>query len=134
MTTTPNLGITHVEASNADKPAVINAALNAFDAAFCASIVLDLSALDSPYTGALTLSAAEENGNLVLIFTGALPTDCTITLTGNARFFIIINQTTSSPTINLIFTVGGGGQTVSISDNAPHVLYSDGTNKVYQVS
>ena len=133
MAVTPNLGITHVNATDADKPAVVNAALQLFDDAFCESLTIDLSAT-SPFTSSLTLTAAEENQNLVLILTGALSSNFTITLTGNARFLIIINQTVSSPAINLIFTVGSGSQTVSISDLAAHVLYSDGAAKVYKVS
>lgn len=97
MPTTPNLGITHVQATDTDKVTKINTALQAFDTALCAAVTIALSG--STYT----MSAATLQSGICFIFTGALTGDCTVTLpSGISRFFLAVNQTTGGH--NIIFT------------------------------
>ena len=127
MTTTPNLGISHIAATDTGKVGEFNTAISEFDSALAGNVqVPALSSLVFNFGAYFPLGA------LLYILTGALAANQTISLPANARPFIVINQTTGGHSIT--FEVGSNTRTVTISDSNPHLLYSDGQNSVYQVS
>lgn len=127
MAQTPNLSITEVNATDNNKATEIDTAISAFDVAYAGSLSLSIAGLTT-----YTVSQSHYQGASVLIFTGALSGNCTITLPSFGRALIIINETTGG--YNLIFTNGSGATTATITDTNPHLIYCDGGNNVYKVS
>jgi len=69
MTTTPNLLIDHIAASQAQKEVTANTAFDALDKALCQYTGIALSDAN------LTLTDAQMIGNMALKFTGTLTAD-----------------------------------------------------------
>jgi len=126
---TPNLAITHLTASQSNKVVTANTAFDDLDGALCGNASQAMPDSD------LTLDTTEFLTHMLLIFTGALSADRNVILPAHAKPFIVVNNTTGSPSaFNLTFKVGTGADVVTISDSNPHMLYSDGVNSVYKVS
>ena len=77
--TTPNLAITHILQSQAQKEVTANAAFDSLDNSANRALSLDLGDAD------LTLVADQANRNGLIIFTGALTAARTVTLPANHR-------------------------------------------------
>ena len=129
MSTTPKLLISHIAASQNNKEVTANTAFDDFDGAICGNYSFDLGDAD------LVVPQDKALGNLALIFTGLLSADRVITLPQNAKPYILMNQTSGSPTgFDLTVQVGTGAATVVLSDTDAHLVYCDGVNSVYKVS
>ncbi len=122
MSTTPNLLISHIAASQNQKEVTANTAFDDLDLALCGLKSIALS--DADYN----VVQADFLTNMVLIFTGALTATRNIILTANKKPIIISNQTTGGK--NLIVKVGTGVATALLTDNAYYLLYCDGVNTV----
>lgn len=79
----------------------------------------------STYTLSNLNGASDEARNAVLIFTGALSGNCTVTAPQVNKVYIISNQTTNGHSV--IMTTGAG-LTVSIANGQTSLIYSDGTD------
>src|SRR5579859_3543066 len=125
MSTTPNLLIALIAISQNLKEVTFNTAIDLLDEAMCSN-------KGEAISGSTTaLSQTDFLTNMFLKFTGALTGNNTITLpSGCAKLFMVLNSTTGGH--NLIFTVGTGASTVTISDANPHLMYSDGVGNVYK--
>lgn len=127
MSTTPNLLIALIAISQNLKEITFNSAIDLLDEAMCSNKGESLTGTTT------TLAQSDFLTNMFLKFTGSLSGDNTITLpSGCAKLFMVLNSTTGGH--NLIFKVGTGAATVTISDANPHLLYSDGLNTVYKAS
>ena len=71
--------------------------------------------------------ASDEARNAVLVFTGTLSGDCTVTAPQVNKVYIVQNKTVGGH--NIIMTTGAG-LTVSVPPNLSYLLYSDGTDFV----
>ena len=101
MTDTPNLGITHITATQSNKEVTINNAFNDFDSALTESQIV---AIDD--SNAHTLSTVDLQGNVLFDFIDdTTPPDATITLTFPAlkRGLVAIRNNTSQ-TVNALIT------------------------------
>ncbi len=133
MSTTPNLLISYVAASQNQKEVTMNAAVLALEEALTDFTSVALT--DADYTfatgqGSLGLS------NIVFMFTGTLTATRNVIFPPNAKLYIVQNGTLGgSPvtTESLIFKVGTGATTVTISDSLYHLLYCNGVNNVYHI-
>jgi hypothetical protein len=129
MSTTPNLLISHVAPSQNNKETTLNASLDDLDMALCGHTSLAMA--DADYT--VVQGTALEN--MLLIFTGSLSTDRNVILPAHAKPYIVINNTSGSPSqFDLTFKVGTGAAVAVISDGNPHLIFSDGVNSIYKVS
>jgi hypothetical protein len=116
MTTSPNLGITHLQA-NSDQPEVpVNAAVDKLDQAGNDTVALTV-------TGNTIVTAIEFNENYLLILNGAPAADFTLTVPANKRKFAVENNTGRNATVTT-----GSGATVVLSDGQRRELYCDATN------
>jgi hypothetical protein len=135
MSTTPNLLLSLIASNSASKEVQANAALVGLEAALTDSTSVVMT--DANYTfatgaGSLGLS------NLVFIFTGPLTATRNVILPPNAKLYAVQNNTTltGSPAAleSLVFKVGTGATTTTISDTNFHLIYCDGVNSVHQLS
>ena len=118
MPTTPNLAVTHIEESQANKEVTANEAFDIFDKS-------DNTYASVAMTDAnLSLSNAQENQSGFLEFTGTLTAARTVTLRANDRRLAVYNNTTGG--FALTFTDGGTSATVRSKEIA--LLHSDGSN------
>jgi hypothetical protein len=135
MSTTPNLLLSLIVASQNQKEVTANAGLVGLDEALNANVSVAMTDADYTFaTGAGSLIFS----NMFFIFTGAVYRARNVILpTGEARLFIIVNNTTGGSPLSqqtLTFKVGTFASTVSISDGNAHLLYSDGVGNIYKVS
>ncbi len=135
MSTTPNLLLALIAASQNQKEVTANAGLVGLDDALNANTLVTMT--DADYTFA-TSAGSLIFSNMVFIIGGPLSTGRNVILpVGEARLIIVINGTSGGSPLamqNLTFKVGTFAQTVVISDGNPHLIYSDGVGKVYKVS
>jgi hypothetical protein len=126
MSTTPNLLIQHIAASQNQKEVTANTAFDLLDEAMNSQVSKALSGTT------FTLPQADALQNFFFIFTGALTANNTITLPANKKVYAVVNNTTGG--FSLIFKAGTGAATVTVSDvGVPHLIYCDGANTVYQI-
>ncbi len=135
MSTTPNLLLSLIAASQNQKEVTANAGLVGLDDALNANTPVVMTDADYTFaTGAGSLIFS----NMFFLFSGPLSTTRNVILpTGEARLIIVNNGTSGGSPVamqNLVFKVGTFAQTVTISDGNPHLIYSDGVGKVYKVS
>lgn len=124
MSTTPNLLISHIAASQNQKEVTANTAFDEFDEALCNLISIPL------VTGNNTLATNSFLYDFVMKFTGGIASDSTVICPANAKPFVVSNQTTGG--FNLTIKVGTGTATVIIPpDSKYYFLYSDGLNSVF---
>jgi len=117
MTTTPNLIIDHIAASQAQKEVTANAAFDALDKALCQSTAVALSDADT------TLTDAQMLGNMSLKFTGALTAVRTITVPAHAKLLLAENVTTGGYALSLKTP---SGTAINFSNGERKLLYCDG--------
>ena len=126
---TTNLDISLIAASQNNKEVTANTAIDTLDAALCGNQAIALTDADYTWSQASFLAA------LVTKFSGSITANRNVNVpTGVAKMFAVRNNTTSSPASALVFKTGSGIATVTISDSNPHLLYSDGVGTVIQFS
>lgn len=130
MSTTPNLDITLLVASQNNKEITLNTALLDFDAAFCDHDYIVMTDAD------LTLSSAVALANMLFVFEGTLSANRHIILPANSKPYIIVNNTVGSPSAySLLVKVGSGAVVATIpNDGNGHLVMCDGLAAVYKVS
>lgn len=131
MSTTPNLLITLLTATQSGKEITLNTALDDLDGALCGNTYVGIA----QGSGVFTLSQATYLENMVIFFTGALDENETIILPQHAKLLIVVNETVGSPSFaDLIFKTGSGAVKATITDSNFHILYCDGVNGVYKIT
>ena len=116
--TTPNLAITHILQSQAQKEVTANDAFDALDNSANRALSLDLGDAD------LTLVAGQANRNGLIIFTGTLTAARTVTLPANHRRLAVRNATTGGFAVT--FTYPGAGANVAVLPDTTALLQGDG--------
>lgn len=119
MTTTPNLQIAHIVASQAQKEVTANAAFDALDKALCQFSEIALSDAD------LMLTAAQMQQNMALSFTGTLTANRTVTAPAHAKFLLVGNDTDGG--YALVIRIASGTE-IAIGNGAKKLLYCDGAD------
>lgn len=130
MSTTPNLLIDLVSASQNNKEVTLNTALIDLDAAIGGVEYIELT--DADYT-VLQATALE---TMLFVFRGVLSASRHIILPANSKPYIIVNETVGSPSpYALLMKVGSGSVMASIpNDGNGHLVMSDGGQACYRVS
>ena len=127
MTTTTNLNITHIEASQAQKEVTANEAFAILDGAVAGLLTKEMTS-DADYTLATTGTAPYEWQRAAIKITDSpstLTTGRNIIVPAEAKPYIFINATAQTLTLK---TSAGSGIAVAASKTA--LLYCDGTNVV----
>lgn len=118
MTTTPNLDIDHIAASQAQKEVTANAAFDALDSAMCGLTSIAIANVDTVLTDAQMLGCA------YMKFTGTLTAIRAITIPGHNKTLIVENSTTGGYSITINTS---GGSAVTLVNAAKKILYCDTT-------
>lgn len=120
---TPNLNITHIVSSQAQKEVTANEAFDALDVALCDEVALDFTA------GNVTVADADFRANIALR-TANLSVARDLTVPAIKRLFIVNNADGTN-----VCSVKRGSTTVAVAASAVAVLYTDGTaNGLFQVA
>ncbi|VVB51948.1 Uncharacterised protein [uncultured archaeon] len=132
MSTTPNLLISHIAASQNQKEVTANTAFDTLDEALCGSTTFAMTDAD------LTLTALQFTDCWVLVFTGNLTHIRNIILPASIKKpFVVSNQTVNTgslASISLTIKVGTPGQTQSVpNDSKYYLLWSTGVNDVHAI-
>jgi len=125
MTTTPNLLLAHIVASQSQKEVTANAALDGLDEALCNPTTIAMSDAD------MTLTDAQMLGNMFLSFTGTLTAARTITVPSHAKLILIENDTTGGFALN-VKVPSGSPLTFNVGDL--RLLYCDGGTNLKAVT
>lgn len=130
MSTTPNLLISLVAASQNNKEVTLNTALVDLDEALCGSLYVEMT--DADYTPAQSVALT----TMLFVFEGTLSANRHIILPENSKPYIIVNNTVGSPSpYELLVKVGAGARIATIpNDGNGHLVMSDGLSAVYKVS
>lgn len=130
MSTTPNLLIPLIAASQNNKETTANTAFVDLDEALCGNSYVEIE----QGSGVFNLPLDTFLQNMVLFFTGGLDENEVIILPQNAKLLIVVNETVGSPSpVDLIFKTGTGSVEATITDSNFHILYNDGQNGVYKI-
>ena len=119
MTTTPNLLIDHIAASQAQKEVTANSAFDALDKALCQFTSVALTDAN------LTLTDAQMLGNMALKFTGSLTAARTITVPARAKFIYVENGTTGGYALSVKTP---SGTAISLGSGERKLLYCNGSD------
>ena len=131
MSTTPNLQIPLIAASQNNKELTANTAFVDLDEALCGNSYVEIL----QGSGVFTLPLNTYLQNMVIFFTGVLDENEVIILPQNAKLLIVVNETAGSPSFaDLIFKTGNGAVEATITDANFHILYNDGVNGVYKLT
>lgn len=125
MSTSPNLLITDISASQNQKEVTHNAAIHELDLALTNLLSTAMADAD------VTLTTGEGNqalANMVFIFTGANTAARNVIVPTNKKLYIVSNATTGGFKIT-VKTSGGTGVDILASDGYV-IVYCDGTNIV----
>jgi len=119
MTTTPNLLIDHIAASQAQKEVTANTAFDTFDKALCqfSSIVLS--------DAALTLTDPQMLGNMALKFTGTLTATRVITIPARAKMLFVENATIGGFALTIKTP---SGTSIALGSGEKKLLYCNGSD------
>ncbi|MBZ5566557.1 MAG: hypothetical protein LAN64_01770 [Acidobacteriia bacterium] len=120
---TPNLGISHIAASQTSKEVTANAAFDTLDTA-----LTDQLGINCAGSADVTPASTVVNG-MVLQLTGLLTGNINLKLPAVKRPYFVRNQTTGTYTIT-VKTTAGGSTGVIIPQGTVMAIYSDGTNVV----
>lgn len=119
MATTANLGITKVEAAQAQKEVTLNAALDALDA-----FVADRESISIAGTGDITLTSAQCAARVITL-TGLLTGARNVIFVNGSRDWIVFNNTTGAFSV----TLKRSGQTGFVIAQGMHAIaYYNGTD------
>lgn len=121
---TPNLGISHLAASQNQKEVTVNAGFDAFDAAI--TDVFSQAMADADQTP----SSANALDHAVIECTGALTADRHLILPNVKKIYAVNNKTTGGH--NIIVETASASATVSIAAGAKWV-YCDAANNFAQI-
>lgn len=119
MTTTPNLLIDHIAASQAQKEVTANTAFDALDKALCQSTSLALADAN------LALTDAQMLGNMALKFTGTLTAARMITVPAHPKLVYVENATTGGYALSVKTPSGAA---ISLGSGERKLLYCDGSD------
>ncbi len=119
MTTTPNLLIDHIAASQAQKEVTANSAFDALDKALCQFTSLVVADAN------LALTDAQMLGNMAVKFTGALTAVRTITVPAHPKLLCVENSTTGGYAISVKTP---SGTAVYVGSGERRLLYCNGTD------
>ena len=117
MTTTPNLGITHVAASQAQKEVTLNDALSKLDLALTDTVDVSVAA------GNAVVGDADFRENIALKVTGAAVAGRTVTVPALKRLFVVISDVANTEDVSIV----RGAATVTLPAAATLICYTDGT-------
>lgn len=122
MTTTPNLGLSHIHANQGQKEVTANQFADGLDTAIAGSLVINLDG-KTEYT--LT---TQEARHAILIFKGELTAPATIIVpTENAnKKFIVVHECIGNFSIQLQHTSNNNDQATTLQSNEKRWIYSDG--------
>jgi hypothetical protein len=120
MSTTPNLLISHIAASQNNKEVTANTAFDDFDGAITGQFTQAMGDADQ------TLSNANGLYNVMFSCTGAMTATRKLIVPTEKKIYFVKNQTTGGHFIN-VTTLSGTGILVSTWDGWT-VVYCDGTN------
>jgi hypothetical protein len=118
--TTPNLTITHILQSQAQKEVTANSAFDALDNSANRALSHDLGDAD------LTLVTDQANRNGLIIFIGTLTAARTVTLPTNHRRLAVRNATTGD--FSLTAKYPGAGASVAVAPDTTALLQGDGVD------
>src|SRR6267154_5054509 len=120
---TPNLGLSHIAASQNQKEVTANAAFDGLDVALTNETTINLT--DAPFV----MTVAVATAYMSFIFTGALTANRLVTLSSK-KLYIVWNQTTGGQSLTFGTTLVGRTATISslASPAAFNILYCDGIN------
>jgi hypothetical protein len=125
MSTTPNLLISHIAASQNQKEVTANTAFDDLDLALT-NVKTTNPVANSDYT----VPTADFTGNFVLVLVGSWTSQHNVILPSNKRPFVISNQLTK----NALVKVGSAAATVLVPpDSKYYLLYCDGSNSVFPI-
>ena len=119
MTTTPNLLIDHIAASQAQKEVTSNTAFDALDKALCQFSSIAIADAN------LTLTDAQMLGNMALRFTGTLTAARTITVPARAKLLLAVNATTGGYSLTIKTP---SGTSIPLGNGERKLLYCNGTD------
>lgn len=119
MTTTPNLLLDHIAASQAQKEVTANAAIDGLDKALCQLTPVALSDAN------LTLTDAQVIGSMALKFTGALTATRSITVPAHAKLLLVENATAGGYALSLSTP---SGTALTLGNGERKLLYGDGSD------
>ncbi len=119
MTTTPNLLIDHIAASQAQKEVTANTAFDVLDKALCQFTGIALTDAN------LTLTDAQMIGNMALKFTGTLTAVRTITVPAHAKFLYVDNGTTGGYALSIKTP---SGTAIALGSGERKILYCNGSD------
>ena len=125
MTTTPNLLLNHIVASQAQKEVTANAAFDGLDQALCQPSVIAMTDAN------LALTDAQMLGNMYLSFTGTLTAARTITVPAHAKLILIENDTTGGFALNVQLP---SGTPIAFNAGDLKLLYCDGGTNLKTVA
>ena len=130
MSTTPNLLISLIAASQNNKEVTANSALIDLDEALCGSDYVVMTDADYTPSQALALTT------MLFVFEGTLSANRHVILPQNSKPYIIVNNTAGSPSAySLLVMVGSGAVVATIpNDGNGHLVMCDGLAAVYKVS
>jgi hypothetical protein len=120
----PNLAITHINASQNTKEVTANTAFDELDKALTDKISIAMS--DADYVLS-TAEGGEALGHLAYVFTGVLTANRNIVAPNNKKLYVVSNQTTGGHDITVKTAAGTG---IAIHSATFTILYCDGTNVV----
>ena len=124
MTTTPNLNITHIVQSQAQKEVTANEASDNIDKATQGMVAHDASSLGSPTE--INVTADQFVRNFAHHIIGTPATDVFMYVPDGKRFFLIWNESGQNVVVD---TTSGGSPAapITVSDGEAQLIYSDGT-------
>lgn len=127
MTATPNLNITHIVQSQAQKEVTANQALDDLDKATQGLVAHDASALGSPTE--INVTAAQFVENFTHHVIGAAPATVFMYVPDGKRFFAVWNESGQNVVVD---TMSGGSPAaaLTVSDGGSQLIYSDGTTLI----
>lgn len=121
MTTTPNLGITHVADEQVNPEPTVNEAFDLLDQATQGEAAIDL---DTAVADALTISAADFVRFVLTMTNATQVVDVAVTVPDGARYFMVDNRASIAATID---TTTGSTNTIVVPPGGRFLIHSTGT-------
>jgi hypothetical protein len=122
VSATPNLAVTHILQSQAQKEVTANAAFDALDQAIAGLLEVDVST-----GGTITPDPAGALRCKMLRLTGTLAADAEVVVPSNKKPYFLHNATAGGFAVT-VRTAAGAGVTVGASPDDTAVVFCDGTD------